>query len=88
VWFSPIPRVDRKISPRPRDMAIFTLISSNHQLTIIMELESPSQTEGRVQVPSLLARAKGAIYINPISIRITNGSPHPGPLEVVEKSPK
>ena len=53
-----------------------------------MELESPSQTEGRVQVPSLLARAKGAIYINPISIRITNGSPHPGPLEVVEKSPK
>jgi len=53
-----------------------------------MKPEPPSQAEGRVQVPSLRARAKGAAYINRISISITYGSPDPGLLEVVEESPK
>lgn len=76
--------VQWQIRPSSGDMAILTDISSNNWLSIIMVPENPPQTEGRMQIPSLLAGAKGTIDINFVPIPILNRSPDMRRFEVLE----
>lgn len=73
-----------QLGPRPGDMSILTDISSNNRLAIVMEPVDPLQAEGRVQVPSLLARAEGTIQVDPAPIPVVYRPPNHRPLEILE----
>lgn len=46
--------------------------------------ENPPQTEGGVQIPRLLARAKRAVQIDLASVPVVYSPPHTGFLEILE----
>lgn len=78
--------VQWQIRPSSRDMAILTDISSNNWLSIIMVPKNPPQTEGRMQIPSLLTGTKRTIQINFVPVTILYRSPNMRRLEVLENA--
>lgn len=69
-------------------MPILTHISSNNRIPIVVVPEHPPQTKRRVQVPSLIARAKRAIQINLAPVPVVYRPPNPRLLEVLENPPE
>ncbi|KAM1507551.1 hypothetical protein TB2_016618 [Malus domestica] len=65
-------------------MSIFTDISLNNWLAIVMVNENPPQAECRMQIPSVFAGAKCAIQINLAAVPILDCPPHLGRLEILE----
>ena len=80
--------VQWQIRPSSRDMPILTDISSNNWLTIIMVPKNPPQTEPRMQIPSLIARAKRTFQIKFVPVPIFDRSPYMRTFEVLEKASK
>lgn len=80
--------VQRPIRPRTRDMAILAHVSANHGLAIVVIPKNLAQTESRVQIPRLIARAKRATEGDLAPIAVADGPPDTGPLEALEDPPE
>lgn len=65
-------------------MSIFTNVSSDNRLTVVMVSETPPETEGGVEVPGLMAAAERAVEIDLAPIAVSNRPPDLRPFEVLE----
>ncbi|RDX58354.1 hypothetical protein CR513_62338, partial [Mucuna pruriens] len=72
------------MGPSARDMTVFTNVSSDNRFPVLMVAETASETESRVEVPRVFARAKGTLDVELRSVVVVDGSPNAGLFEVVE----
>jgi len=72
------------IGPSARDMTVFTNISSNNRFPVNLVPETSSETESRVEVPGVSARAKRTLNGKFPSFITVEASPNAGCFEVPE----
>jgi len=72
------------IGPSARDMSVFANISSNDRFPIDLVPKTSSETESRVEVPSVSARAKRTLHGNFPPFLTVQASPNACGFEVLE----